>query len=104
MVYIFASGEINDKDSYDNMAHITWNESTRNSFLFEFIGILWINSFKVALTQFIIASGVCFWYFSGDRMMLGHHVLSTSTFNAFRYHLGSLAYGSLLLSIIKFIK
>jgi len=47
---------------------------------------------------------VCFWYFSDSRLELTHHILSRSAYNAFRYHLGSLAFGSLLLAIIKFIK
>ena len=100
LVYIYSSGHIKDHDS--GVSHMDWDDSTRHSLYFEVIGVIWINSMKVALTQFIIACTVGIWYFTRDKA--GYKAILSSVFYSIRYHLGSLAFGSLLLSIIRFIK
>jgi hypothetical protein len=42
----------------------------------------------------------CIWYFSHGEEGQKHAPVSTSIYRAFRYHLGSLAFGSLLLAIV----
>ncbi|CAG9332171.1 unnamed protein product [Blepharisma stoltei] len=104
LVYIYSSGGMYHKDEEGKMAHISWDESERNSFYFELVAILWVNSFKVALVQFIIACSVCIWYFSETKGHVGLGPICRSTYYAFRYHLGSLAFGSFLLALIRFVK
>lgn len=100
LIYLYSSGHIKDHNSA--VSHMEWDDSTRHSIYFEIIGIIWINSIKVALTQFIIACTTGFWYFS--RETAGYKSILKSAYYSIRYHLGSLAFGSLLLSFIKFIK
>ncbi|OMJ83106.1 hypothetical protein SteCoe_16026 [Stentor coeruleus] len=100
LIFIYSSGKLKDGDSV--VAKIDWDKSTRNSLYFEIVGILWINSMKIALTQFIIACTVSIWYFS--RNTSGIHAITKSAYYSIRYHLGSLAFGSLLLSFVRFIK
>jgi hypothetical protein len=57
---------------------------------------------KIALSQFIIACTVSIWYFTREKA--GAKAVLRSAYYSIRYHLGSLAFGSLLLSIIKFVK
>ncbi|EGR28329.1 solute carrier family 44 protein member 2, putative [Ichthyophthirius multifiliis] len=68
-----------------------------------FIG-LWINAFIQALCLFILASSACIWYFSHGEEGQKHSPVSTSIYRAFRYHLGSLAFGSFILAIVQFIR
>lgn len=100
LVFIYSSGEL-DKTS-SAIASISWDTQTRNAFFFEFFAIFWVNSFKIALSQFIVAGTVCFWYFSRDSSSVSA-VFSVSYY-AVRYHLGTLALGSLILSCVKIVK
>jgi len=100
LVFIYSSGELDKTTSA--IASISWDTATKNAFFFEFFAIFWVNSFKIALSQFIVACTVCFWYFSRDSSSFS--AISKSTFYAFRYHLGTLALGSLILSSVKLLK
>lgn len=55
----------------------------------------------MALCQFIIASACAIWYWEQNGT---HKPISRSIYRAFRYHLGSLAFGSLLLAIVQMIR
>ena len=100
IIFIYSSGELEKGNSV--IAKISWDNTTRHSLYFELVGIIWINSFKVALTQFIIACSVCFWYFSQENSSVG--MICKSIGYAMRYHLGTLALGSLVLSMVKLLK
>jgi len=67
-------------------------------FAFAFFSLLWNNALLVALGQVIIAGACATWFFAGKKP------LSRSTWNAFRYHFGSLAFGSFIISIVQFIR
>jgi choline transporter-like protein 2/4/5 len=69
-----------------------------------FFATLWTNSLLQAMTIFIIASACCMWYYShGPGIELNSPVIK-STYMIFRYHFGSLAFGSFILAIIQFLQ
>lgn len=73
-------------------------------FYYFLFGTLWSNAFIQAITIFVIASACAIWYFNqagpqGSDEGIDSPVC-TSYWMAFRYHLGSLAFGSLILAII----
>lgn len=52
----------------------------------------------------MLASSACIWYFNqGQEGANSNGIVSKSFYRAFRYHLGSLAFGSLIIAIIQFI-
>lgn len=51
-----------------------------------------------ALSQFVLASTVAIWYFSGTQK--AHNPIKRSFYRAFRYHLGSLAFGAFILAVV----
>lgn len=57
-----------------------------------------MNSFLLSINQFLIASSACIWYFSYPA--LPHRPVLRSFYRALRYHLGSLALGSSMISIV----
>jgi choline transporter-like protein 2/4/5 len=60
-------------------------------------------AFITALDQFVVASAACLWYWEeGTPNKKGNNVFR-SYWRAFRYHLGSLALGSLIIAIIRFL-
>lgn len=74
-------------------------------YLYYFVfGSLWINAILGAITTFVVASACCMWYYShGPGAELDSPILK-GFWMAFRYHFGSLAFGSLILAIIQFMQ
>ena len=56
------------------------------------------------MTQFVIASACAMWYFSQGTGQTLHLPVTNSFYRAFRYHLGSLAFGAFLLALVRFIQ
>lgn len=86
---------------------------------FNFFMFLWSANFVLALGFFIMALVVCSWYFSATAVEIdqiengietgrvkgtGPGTLCRSIWVSFRYHLGTLFFGSLLIAIIQFIR
>jgi hypothetical protein len=104
LAFLYSSGEVVKTDKYKTFAAVTWDTQTRDLFYFEFVSILWINAFKVALVQFTIACTVYFWYFEQGTENHTHFKIGHALWAGVRYHLGSLAFGSLVLAIVQFIQ
>lgn len=103
-LYLYSSGTIEQRSGTSPFATVSWSTVERSAFYFEFFGVLWTNAFILALGQFILASSVCIWYFSVNSDSGPQRPISRSIWRAFRYHLGSLAFGSLILAIVWTIK
>jgi len=67
-------------------------------------GLLWFNAFVLAACQFVIASTTALWYFSQGTGQNAPKTVRTSLKRLFRYHFGSIAFGSLILAIIQMIR
>lgn len=107
LIYLYSSGTIEIKDTNIEttsvLAKFTHDQQLKNALWFEFLGIVWINSFKVALLQFIISFACCVWYFTPNKASLDRP-LCRGIINGLFYHLGSLAFGSFILSLIIIFK
>lgn len=68
-------------------------------------GTLWCNAFIQAVGVFVIASACCIWYYShGANEDETNFPIFRSYKMVFRYHFGSLAFGSLILAIVQFLQ
>ncbi len=66
--------------------------------------LIYITAFFEALCTFVYASTACIWYFEqGGKDRDVPRPVCRSFWRAFRYHLGSLAFGSLLIAIVRFV-
>ena len=100
LVFLYTAGEVKEVKMYSAFPEMIWEDNVRNCFYFMFVGILWINGFLIALSEFIIAGAVCFWYYDYNRQpKLVDSPVASSTKIAFVYHLGSIAFGALILSV-----
>lgn len=85
--------------------HINW-ESQANFYLFLFMifGILWICAFLDYTNNFIIQVSAVSYYFDSNSAETG----SASVCKGFKFawlnHMGSIALGSLIIAIVRFIK
>ena len=66
---------------------------------FHGFSLLWNVSFLLAVSHFIIACSTCIWYFDPDQKIEKTPILK-SWFWLIRYHLGTIAFASLILAIV----
>eukprot|EP01017_Pseudomicrothorax_dubius_P022500 TRINITY_DN24371_c0_g1_i1.p1 TRINITY_DN24371_c0_g1~~TRINITY_DN24371_c0_g1_i1.p1 ORF type:complete len:655 (+),score=109.81 TRINITY_DN24371_c0_g1_i1:198-2162(+) len=103
-VNLYAVGDFHVKGT-NALASVKWDTTTRNAVYYHSFGFLWGLGFLIALTQFILASTTAIWYYAqGQDGQGAHRPVSRSFYRAFRYHLGSIAFGSLILAIVQAIK
>lgn len=89
------------------------SKEIRNELFFNLFALLWILSFLLASSHFIVTASACIWYNRqlemervdkdkkkdlAQRSRL--HTVVKSVYWLVRYHLGSIAFGSLILAIV----
>lgn len=71
-------------------------------------GMFWLVAWIIAIQIFITGAVVCMWYFSGQGSDIGDESNKGGVWLAikwaFRFHLGSLAWGSFLVAVITMIR
>jgi len=72
--------------------------------IYHLFGALWFTAFISACVQFIIASSTCIWYFSQGTGQGATGTVRKSVWRLFRYHFGSIAFGSLILAVVQLIR
>ncbi|XP_063413197.1 choline transporter-like protein 1 isoform X1 [Mytilus trossulus] len=78
-------------DMEDTMRYLRW---------YHIFGILWISAFIVACQDMVIAGAIATWFFKRDKSQLGWPVLA-SIKRLIRYHLGSVAFGSFIIALVR---
>lgn len=91
--------------SYDVFTSVANYGDEKLIYLYYFVfGTLWTNALFQAIGIFVIASACTMWYYShGPGQELDSPILRSYKM-VFRYHLGSLAFGSLILAIVQFMQ
>jgi choline transporter-like protein 2/4/5 len=103
LIFIWSVGDV--KSGQDNpFASISWNETTRYVFWYNLFGLFWVNAFIIGCCQFVLAVGVCTWYFTHTADSGGSAQLTRGFKWVLRYHLGSIAFGALIIAIAEFLR
>jgi choline transporter-like protein 2/4/5 len=76
---------------------------------YHLFGYFWVTQFLSALSTLVLAGAVCSWYWSPDKTKLSlgsfcNAPLIRSMYRTVRYHMGSAAFGALIIAIIKMIR
>lgn len=91
-----------------NITYQTYELSTRDEeeLWFLLFCFLWSTEFILSLGHIMIAIAVANWYFSSkdDRKIEGAAWLCKGIYQTIRYHLGTAAFGSLVIAIMEFIR
>lgn len=82
----------------------SYQSSTLSRLYFFVFATLWCSNIIQALGIFIIASAVCMWYYNHGANSELDSPITRSVKMAFRYHLGSLAFGSFILAVVQFMQ
>ncbi len=99
-IYLYSSGEVS-KSNGSFLPEVIWTSTTRYAWWYHLFALFYINAFLDAYSQFVLSSSACIWYWTPPKSSPDRPVYR-SFFRAGRYHLGSLAFGSLIVAIIKF--
>ena len=104
-IWVFSVGDPVKRDGLP-LADIEWNSTTRYVWIYHLFGLFWVSAFIIGCAQFIIAATTCVWYFSqgGSADDKAKASLSTGFKWIFRYHMGSIAFGALIIAIMQMIK
>lgn len=103
-VFIVSVGDIKQNSQGYCWASVEWNTNVRYALCYFIFGALWKTCFIDALGEFIIAGACSIWYWSIGSEAGAHNPIRRALSWAFFKHLGSLAFGSLILAIVKFIR
>jgi len=104
MVYLVSAATFTASSSTDYTYISNYADPALIRFYIFIFCTLWVSAFLGAMTIFVIASATCMWYYShapGSELSLP---VWRSYKMIFRYHWGSLAFGSLLLAIVQFLQ
>jgi choline transporter-like protein 2/4/5 len=103
MIYLVSSAPyVYNADVFTSITN--YQDSSLMRFYYFVFGTLWCNALVQAVTTFVIASACCMWYYSHGPGQDLHFPILRSYGRVFRYHLGSLAFGSLILAIVQFLQ
>jgi len=102
-LYIYSIGNITQYGRTP-FPSIEWESSTTNLWYYQLLALVWIVAFLLAIEQFTIAATTVQWYFSSSSDQGGTGSVCKSIWWAIRYHLGSLAFGSFIVTIVTLIR
>jgi len=106
-IFIYGLGE---PEFIENsfIANVAMDEQCTYLFLFELFGMFWLVAWIIAIQIFVTGAVVCMWYFGGHGSDIGEQSdkagVCLAVKWAFRFHLGSLAFGSFLVAVITLIR
>jgi len=102
-LYLYTVGYAKPRPGLEFMTEIMWDEYTKPIIVYYILGLFWVNAFLIGATQFIIAAAAVIWYFDqgSDKKQ---DCVGTGMKWLFRYHLGTVAFGSMIIAICQTIR
>ncbi|XP_033738048.1 LOW QUALITY PROTEIN: choline transporter-like protein 1 [Pecten maximus] len=70
---------------------------------YHLFGLLWTSAFVIACQDMVIAGAVSIWFFTRNKNKLGMPICS-SIKRLIRYHLGSIAFGSFIIALVRLLR
>ncbi|XP_050436520.1 choline transporter-like 2 [Adelges cooleyi] len=71
---------------------------------FNVFGMFWLMSFVSAFSQMVLAITFASWYWTFRKKDVPFFALTTSVYKTIRYHLGTIAFGSLIIAVCNFLR
>lgn len=101
LIHLWSIGEVKPR-VVGPFAEVFWDSTTLYYILAHIFSLLWNVAFINYIAVFIIGCACCIWYFNPDPDSPGYfkRPILTSCWWAFRYHLGSLAFGAFILAVV----
>ncbi|KAL3284220.1 hypothetical protein HHI36_018383 [Cryptolaemus montrouzieri] len=100
-LWIESSGRLAEKSN--GIYHYEKDGWMRLTRWLNIFGMLWQAQFLIGCQHIVIAGAVSIWYFTRDKSKLGSPI-NQSFYNLIRFHLGSVALGSLIIAVVQFLR
>ena len=105
MIQVWSIGTIEVEDVATQSKHVEWDSQTRYMAYYMIFGLFWIIAFMMAANEFSVIVSTCTWYFSrkdipDDDGIPGDSDVGKGLWWTWRYHTGTIAFGSLLIAIV----
>lgn len=110
VIYLAASGDIVEKTAeYSSGVSYTYktleySDNSKYAFLYMIFSWFWTSEFIVAFGQLSMALAFTSWYFTRDKSTIGSGTVFWAMRSTFFYHMGTVAFGSLTIAIVKTIR
>ena len=102
--FVFSTGTPAQREDMPFLTEVKWNHTTRWAFFYDVFGLFWISAFIIGTTQFVIGCSACLWYFEQSGPSGGAGTVSKAFYWSYRYHLGSVAFGSFLIAVCQMMR
>mmetsp|Transcript_33694 Transcript_33694/g.42428 ORF Transcript_33694/g.42428 Transcript_33694/m.42428 type:complete len:669 (+) Transcript_33694:184-2190(+) len=105
-LYLASSGAVTvNTDSIVATKTFTYSDNIRYAGLYMLFSWFWTSQFVIAMGQIVVAMAVSTWYFCTEKKkQIGNLTVITSIKKSLFYHIGTGAFGSLIIAIIKTIR
>jgi hypothetical protein len=103
-VHLLSIGTVQKREDFTFLSEVKRPKYAEYMFLYNLFGYLWLNAFIIGIAQFMISAAAALWYFSSSSDSNGSGSLMRGFYWVFRYHLGSIAFGSFLIALVQFIR
>ena len=103
-LYVYSVGEPESREDYPYITNIVWEDDTRHVIYYQIFMLFWMNAFIMGVAQFVIAASACIWYFETNTDTGATGCVGRGMKWAFRYHLGSVAFGAAIIAICQVLR
>jgi hypothetical protein len=97
-----------DSSTGANVYSIEFEDDMTKAMLYHFFGLLWNMAFARHFTICVLAGAVGSWYWTpyidGEKKNLPSSPVCGAAWRTFRYHVGTIAFGSFIIAVIEFIQ
>lgn len=91
-------------DTTISVRNFEYNTFVERSAWFLLFNFYWTSQFILALGQIVVAMSIAKWYFARDKGYVGSMTVLKSMCSSIWYHMGTAAFGALLIAIVKMIR
>ena len=103
-IFVFSVGEPKPRPGYEFITEMQWSDQTRYVAFYQIFMLFWINAFIMGICNFVIGASACIWYFEVNSDTGGKGTVGRGIWWAFRYHMGSIAFGAFLIAVCQMLR
>ena len=104
MAYVCSLNDISADPLIPQAKSLTWKDNVVYMALFMLFGILWITAWFEYTSTFIVMTSASTYYFNSNPEKDGDAEVMVGFKFAYLYHAGSIAFGALIIAIVRFIR
>lgn len=102
-LYMATAGSLEQIENYSDYYTYAPNHVMLFTIAYNAVVYLWLSQFFTGIQYMVIAGAVSKWYFSREKTGC-ERPIRTAVINAFKFHLGTVALGSLIITAVQVIK